>query len=97
MEEEMVKRSFVLIGLIAMFFILGSCAGPSRLEKDFSTSFNLAKLNQTLNPEAEKNIGPVTGFDGKVAQATVEKYRKDFEKPAAPAPFVLSIGTVGKK
>jgi len=93
----MVKRSFVLIGLAVLFFILEGCAGPSRLEKDFSTSFKLAKFNQTLNPEAEKNIGPVTGFDGKSAQAIVEKYRKDFEKPAAPAPFVLSIGTVGKK
>jgi len=93
----MVKRSFVLIGLIAMFFISGSCAGPTRVERDFSTSFNLAKLNQTLNPEAEKNIEPVTGLDGKSAQATIEKYRKDFEKPAPSTPFVLNLGSMGKK
>jgi hypothetical protein len=64
---------------------------------DFGTSFKLTQSNQILNPEAEKNIEPVTGFDGRAAQAAIEKYRKDFEKPTPAAPFVLSIGTTGKK
>jgi len=97
MEEPMGKRSFFLIGFVALFFISVGCAGPSRLEMDFGTSFNLTQSNQILNPEAEKNIEPVTGFDGIAAQAAIEKYRKDFEKPTPAAPFVLSVGTTGKK
>jgi hypothetical protein len=96
MEEPMGKRSFFLIGFVALFFISVGCAGPSRLEMDFGTSFKLTQSNQILDPGAEKNIEPVTGFDGRAAQAAIEKYRKDFEKPAPTAPFMLSIGTTGK-
>ncbi len=67
------------------FSLAVGCAGPSRLEMDFGTSVNLAKSNQILNPEAGKNIEPVSGFDGEAAQANIEKYRKDFEKPPAPS------------
>jgi hypothetical protein len=97
MEELMGRRSFFLIGLAALFFIAVGCAGPSRLEKDFGNSVNLAISNQILNPEAGKNIEPVSGLDGEAAQATLEKYRKDFEKPPAAAPYTLSIGAGGKK
>ena len=66
MEEAKMKNSFALIGFIALMFILGSCAGfgSSRVEDDFGNSFRLVKANQQLNPDAEKNIEPVTGFDG---------------------------------
>jgi hypothetical protein len=97
MEELMGKRSFFLIGFAALFFIAVGCAGPSRLEMDFGNSANLAKSNQMLNPEAGQNIEPVSGLDGEAAQATLEKYRKDFEKPPAPLPYTLTIGVGGKK
>ena len=60
---------------------------------DYGTSFNLMKFNQIANPEAEKNLEPVTGFDGQAAKATLDKYRKDFEKPAEAPAYTLSIGT----
>jgi hypothetical protein len=93
------KRFFVFVGLLVLVFIFGGCARnvSSRVEKDFGTSFRLAKQNQQLNPEATKNIDPVTGFDGKAAQATLDKYQKDFEKPVPSTPFVLSFGAGGKK
>jgi type IV pilus biogenesis protein CpaD/CtpE len=97
MEELMGRRSFFLIGLAALLFIAVGCAGPNRLERDFGNSFNLAISNQILNPEAGKNIEPVSGLDGEAAQAILEKYRKDFEKPPAPVPYTLSIGTGGNK
>ena len=92
----MIKGWLVLIGLVAMVLICAGCAGPSRVEMDYGTSFNLTKFNQVLNPEAEKNLEPVTGFDGKAAQATMEKYQKDFEKPTPPPTYTLSIGGIGK-
>jgi len=97
MEELMGRRSFFLIGFAALFFIVVGCTGPSRLEKDFGNSVNLAISNQILDPEAGKNIEPVSGLDGEAAQATLEKYRKDFEKPPAPVPYMLTIGTGGNK
>jgi len=102
----MIKRSLVLIGVVAMGLVLLGCAetnpferdyfaGPSRLEKDFGRSFELQKVNQIADPDAEKDLEPVTGLDGKASQATIEKYRKEFEKPAPPAPYVLGIGSTG--
>jgi hypothetical protein len=90
------KACFVLVALVAMFLISAGCAGPSRLEMDYGTSYKLAKFNQTLNPDAEKNLQPVTGFDGAAAKNTLDRYQKDFEKPTPPPTYVLSVGTIGK-
>ena len=88
----MAKRHFLLVGLVGIFLISVSCAGPSRVEMDYGTSFKLAKFNQILNPEAEKNLEPVTGLNGKAAQATMEKYQKDFEKAPLTPTYTFNIG-----
>jgi hypothetical protein len=96
----MLKQSLFLVGAgISFLFFLG-CAelnpGPGLVEMDYGNSYNLAKHNQTLNPDAGKNLEEVTGFDGKAAQKTVERYRKDFEKPTPPPTYVLGVGSIGK-
>jgi hypothetical protein len=95
-EGEMIKRLFIVMGLVAAFLVSISCVGPSRLERHFSTSFELAKSNQIFDPEAERNMEPVTGLDGEAARTTIEKYRKEFEKPAAPTPYILELGSLGR-
>jgi hypothetical protein len=60
---------------------------------DYGVSHKLSKYNQILNPDAEKNLAPVEGMDGKAAHAAVEKYRKDFEKPAPAQTFMFSVGS----
>ena len=88
------KRYFVIIGVIAMFCIAAGCAQPlTRLEMDYGTSYKLAKFNQIMYPEAEKNLAPVTGLGGRAAQATMDRYWKDFGKaaPEAPAAMPASI------
>jgi hypothetical protein len=92
----MTRRFYILIGMVAIFLISVGCAGPTRVEMDYGTSFKLSKFNQTLNPEAEKNLEPVTGFDGGAAQGTIGRYRKGFEEKAPAPTFTLSIGTAGK-
>ena len=97
------NRHFIMMLLLAFSLLSIGCAGlnqekvtlspPSRLEMDYGTSFNLMKFNQIANPEAEKNLEPVIGFDGQAAKATLDKYRKDFEKPAEPPAYTLNIGT----
>lgn len=88
------NKSICIIGLFLALFIFYGCGGRqlSRLEIDYGTSYNLAKMNQTLNPQAEKNLNPVYGLDGRAAQLTMDKYQKSFEKPEKEPVYVLSIG-----
>ena len=100
----MKKRCFLLIGVMVVSISMGcaelsrfevGCPEPSRVEMDYGTSYKLAIFNQTLNPDAEKNLEPVEGFDGMAARAVTEKYRKGFqEKPETPA-YSLSLGSIG--
>ncbi len=91
----MMKKNMTLAGLIivlCLMIFLGGCAGvTSRLEVDFGTSCKLQKFNQILDPEAEKNLKPVEGLDVKAAELTLEKYRKEFEKPPEPARVLMEM------
>ena len=83
-----------LIGLIVIISISLGCAAPTRVQMDYGTSFKLSKFNQTLDPAAEKNLEPVTGFDGVAAHATMDRYQKSFEKPTPPPTYILSVGGI---
>ena len=90
----MVKGIFPLIGLaVTIFLISTGCAGPTRLAMDYGTSHRLASFNQILDPGAEKNLEPVLDFDGEAAQATIDRYRRGFEKaaPSAGYPPIFAI------
>ncbi len=89
----MTKKALMTIGVLAVFLVLTSCAGPSRVEMDYGTSYKLAKFNQTLNPEAEKNLEPASGFYGGAARATMERYQKGFEEKAEAPIYSINIGT----
>ena len=90
----MIKNYSVFIGLIivAVMFLTGCTyrdantewwKGDYRLKKDYGNSQRLAISNQTLNPEAGKDLKPVYGFDGRAAEIVMEEqYIKRFEKPA---------------
>ena len=82
------KMIICIFSLALTVVFLAGCT-TSRVEMDYSTSYKLAKFNQTLNPDAEKNLEPVLGMDGQAAQSLVETYLKSFEKPAPPPPSVL--------
>lgn len=90
-------KLIIPIGLMTVSFALLGCSTlPTALERDYGTSFKLSKFNQILNPEAEKNLEPVTGFDGVSAQGAIEKYHKGFkEKEAAPT-YVFTLSTGAK-
>ncbi len=87
---------YIMITLFAIFLI-SACAGPSKLDEDYGRSVEQARSTQVLHPEAEKNLEPVTGLDGKAAQASIEKYQKTFEQPReAPEPLVQTGTQLGK-
>lgn len=83
---------FLFACAIAIMTFLSACTA-SRLEADYGTSHKLAKFNQILNPDAEKNLETVEGVNGVVAQNVVEKYESGFtEKSTAPT-FTFSLGS----
>ena len=84
------KLSLTIIAGMVLTLLAVGC-GPTRTQMDFGTSYQLAKFNQIQNPQAEKNLEPVEGMDGQAAQNAVEKYHKDFEKPAPAQNFSISI------
>ncbi len=91
----MTKRSFLFTGLVVAFLISTGCVA-SRVAMDYGTSHKLAKFNQTLNPQAEKNLEPVAGFDGRAAEATIERYRKGFQEKSQAPVYTINIGGFGR-
>lgn len=83
---------FACLG-IAVVMLAGCAVGPTRVEADFGRSVDLARSGQILDPAAQQNLAPVYGFDGKAAQATLERYRSTFEKAAPQPTFVIPVGS----
>ena len=95
----LMKTNIYIMTLAMITLFLAGCATePSRVEMDYGTSYKLAIHNQTLNPDAEKNIEPVYGIEGQIAEKNVEKYRKSFDRPLpATNTYILSVPGVGTK
>jgi len=83
------KGNIILIVVLAVFSVvmLWGCAGNmpegkrvDYLEQNWGKSFESAKKNQILNPEAGKTVEPVIGLDGQVAEHNVDNRKKSFEK-----------------
>ena len=88
----MIKIFFVLINLSVIVMLLEGCTGTGfsgRLENDFGNSHRLAIANQTLNPEAEKNLDPVYGIDGNTADTIVDSFQETFEERSREPNFPL--------
>lgn len=72
-------------------------ARSPRLDARFGDAVNIAKAQQTLNPEASKNRNIVAGIDGKAAQETILRYRESFKSPPPPANvFTIGISSGGQ-
>ena len=94
-----------LLAAAAVVLLLQACATTCpdfdtclatapRLDARFGDAVNIAKAQQTLNPDASKNRNVVAGIDGKAAQETMVRYRESFKSPPPPA-NVFTIGVSG--
>ncbi len=86
------KALVLITGLIAMGMLAG-CTCTSLVEQEWGISHKLAIANQTLNPDAEKNLEPVYGMDNKAADKVINKYNREFDK--APQVPVYTMGVAG--
>ena len=97
----MLKGNMILIVALAMFSVsLWGCAGNvpeaqrvDYLNANFAKSFESAKNNQILNPDAGKNLEPVVGLNGEAAEHGVDKYNKSFEKQEMKRDVESQAGT----
>ncbi len=97
-----------LLAAAAAVLVLQACATTSpdvdawlstspRLDARFGDAVNVAKAQQTLNPDASRNRNVVAGMDGKAAQETMVRYRDSFKNPPPPANvFTIGVGTGGQ-
>jgi len=87
------SRPFIVIGLIAALSICSGCAGTPVLDKYWGDSLEAAKSNQIKNPEARKNLEPVTGLDGQVVAGFVlPNYGKLFLEQVKKRPLDFELG-----
>ncbi len=84
-----IKR-LLLIGFFGM--ILTACTTVSHTLVPLGTSHELAKANQTLNPEASANLQSVSGMDAGAAKLAIDRYRGSFEEAPTRTEFVLPVG-----
>jgi hypothetical protein len=81
----MLKRHLLISAMIVLVAFTWACGGTpfhknSTLNKNWGRAYETAKYNQILNPEAGKNLEPVTGLDGDASESNVNKYKEGFKK-----------------
>ena len=75
-----------------------TCLATSpRLDARFGDAVNIAKAQQTLNPDASKNRNVVAGIDGKSAQEAILRYHESFKSPPPPSNvFTIGVSSGGQ-
>lgn len=89
-NKKIVVLSFIVAGLTA-------CVSPSQhMEANFGNAVEMAKGQQTMNPDASLNTQAVKGIDGQAGDASFDSYRDSFINPkGAPRGSRLDVGTTG--
>jgi uncharacterized lipoprotein YajG len=96
MRNQNARRALLLV---AALFMLTACAMPTQsrtpyLDSRFGESVEMARAQQTLNPNASQNTDPVTGVDGRAAHEAIGRYEASFARPPAQT-NMFSIGVSG--
>ncbi len=80
-------RCIFLLVISVLLLLFSGCSngniflqGETELDKNWGRSYETAKYNQIINPEAGKNINPVEGLEGNAADNAVEAYQKSFKQ-----------------
>jgi len=91
--------------LLAVVVLLSGCAGtpwymggnwdpykPTDLEAAFGKAYYAGIENQAINPDASKNLSPVTGIDGESAEKITEMYKKAFQTEQPAPTYIFNVG-----
>ncbi len=79
------------VGLALM--VVGCASETPRIDANWGVSHELAKANQIMDPDADRNLEPVSGVSGEVAKKVNDKYTQSFEKEAPPSTtYMFQVG-----
>ncbi|MGB9128253.1 MAG: hypothetical protein WCB97_01255 [Thiobacillus sp.] len=84
-------------GTLAAVLLLAGCVTRAPVvDQHFGEAVNMAKAQQTVNPDASRDQDPVAGLDGQAANAVIDRYHKSYETPPQPVNvFTIGIGGGG--
>ena len=90
--------ALLMIGFVSCY--KGNTVNPlqpeSTLDQNWGRSFEAAKHNQTLNPDASKNLEPVEGIDGPAAERIMREYTEGGKKKQQSGSGGLGVLTIQK-
>ena len=78
-------KSLFIISVLLIIFVGCSKGNVSfweetQLDKNWGRSYETAKYNQIINPEAGKKITPIEGLEGNAADNAVQGYQDTFRQ-----------------
>ena len=86
----MLKKGLIIIGITAGLLVASACSGPETLsQRNWARSYETAIYNQTLNPQADKNLKPLESLDGQAAENNMQRYRDSFKEKKEVQPVNL--------
>ena len=84
MEDRILNKILIPILIMIVCVLTFGCQAvdyrQAQIDANYGRAYETARFSQILNPDAENNLDPVTGFDGNAAVNTLDKYQKDFKK-----------------
>jgi hypothetical protein len=74
--------------------MLSACIPASpRLDATYGMAVSMAIAQQTANPDASRNIDPISGIDAQAGDASMDNYRESFINPRpALSGGVVNVG-----
>lgn len=86
-----------VLGLLLILTMLTACvtSPPPRLDAKFGEAVDMAKAQQTLNPDASLNTVPAMGIDGLAGDAGFDNYRNSFINRPAQTRGGIGFGSSG--
>jgi len=92
MNKTHIVLCMIILTITAL--VCGACATPSKVADNWGTAYYAQKQGQTVNPDASKNLEPVTGLYGQAAEAAMGQYLKSFTGKASQGSS-STMGTQG--
>jgi hypothetical protein len=82
----MVGKCLKILAILGWVIFFTGCSQMQKetlSDKNWGRSYETAKFNQILNPDASKNLKPAVDLDGQAANNNVEKYRDYFKEKSS--------------
>jgi hypothetical protein len=86
-----VALALLTTGIIACSESGGLVQRETLLDQNWGRSYEAAKYNQILNPDAGRNLEPVVGMDGVASENTVNKYDQSFTEKKGEVTNILKL------